>query len=270
MLDEMIEGTAACDADSEAGTIRRIRLDISYDGTDFCGWQLQASGRTVQGVLEDALLRLTGQQVRVIGSGRTDSGVHALGQVAHVDISGCTIPGERFARALNGMLRDDIRIQASSETDPRFHARHSAVSREYRYYLCDYPALTGLNTRFVYPVRRLPDCRVLQGYLRKIVGKHDFTTFSAAGDQSVSRTRDIHAASVFMEGRQMVIRIVGNAFLWRMVRSIVGTMLDLEAVGAPAEEMGRLLAGQDRGLAGATAPPRGLVLHHITYTDHEE
>lgn len=250
--------------------MRRIRLSISYDGTDFCGWQLQASGRTVQGDLEDALLRLTGQQVRVVGSGRTDSGVHALGQVAHIDLCGCTIPGERFARALNGMLKDDVRIQASEDTSCRFHARHSAVAREYRYHICDYSALTSLNTRFVYPVSRLPDLHALQGYLRSIVGRHDFTTFSAAGDQSTNKVRDIISASAYMAGRELVVRIVGNAFLWRMVRSIVGTMLDLESMGAPAEEMGRRLGGVDRSLAGATAPPRGLVLQHITYGSHEE
>jgi len=243
----------------------RIRLLLAYDGTRYCGWQRQPDQATVQETLEAAVAKLIGEEAPVIASGRTDSGVHARGQVCHFDAAQASVPPEKYSLALNRYLPRDIRILESGRADETFHARYSAVAREYRYYLLRGRIADPFAGRYVYSHSQIPPVTVLDRYAAMLVGTHDFTTFSAAGDPSESKTRRIYAASFFPEKGQIVFRIVGNAFLWRMVRSLVGTILELGQNGVSAEQLKELIAARDRSMAGPTAPPRGLFLHKVMY-----
>lgn len=243
----------------------RIKLLLAYDGTRYCGWQRQPDQATVQETVEAAVTKLIGEETPVIASGRTDSGVHARGQVCHFDVEQSSVPPEKYSLALNRYLPRDIRILESSRVDTAFHARYSAVAREYRYYLLRGRTADPFVGRYVYSHSQIPPVAVLDPYAAMLVGTHDFTTFSAAGDPSESKTRRIYAVSFFPEKGQIVFRIVGNAFLWRMVRSLMGTILELGQSGDPAERLKELLAARDRSMAGPTAPPRGLFLHKVMY-----
>jgi len=243
----------------------RIKLLLAYDGTRYCGWQIQPNQPTVQQSVELALRKVTGENIAVTASGRTDSGVHARGQVCHFDISSGSIPPEKFSLALNRFLPGDIRILESGETDMSFHARYSAISREYRYYLMCARISDPFAGPFVYAHSRIPPLPRLDEYASVLIGQHDFTTFSAAGDVSESKTRHVYAASFFPEKDRIVFRIVGNAFLWRMVRSITGTIMELGRLDAPAERLRDLIEARDRSMAGPTAPAKGLFLHKVVY-----
>lgn len=250
----------------EDRSLRRIRLNIGYDGTDFCGWQIQDHQRTVQQEIERALLRMHGHHVRVHGSGRTDSGVHASGQTAHFDTDIASIPADRFTPALNSSLPGDVRILNSALADPDFHARFSALERQYRYVIKPFHRMRPVDFRFSLGVAKLPALEVLNGYASCLVGIHDFTSFTAAGDVSESKIRRIDCSHWHMEPDGALVYVIrGNAFLWKMVRSIVGTMLSLERAGSPAGEMREVLESSDRTRAGATAAAAGLTLERIWY-----
>ncbi len=252
-------------ASDTSAEFRRIRLRLAYDGTRFCGWQVQKRDRTVQQVIEQALQKMHGRRVPVTGAGRTDSGVHAAGQAAHFDTDLLSVPPQRFAPALNSLLPSDVRILEAGEAGRDFDARRSAKAREYRYYTATGDQLLPFRSPYALALRTLPDIRRLNGYARAVTGEHDFSAFAAAGDQSASRVRYIYSASWYPEGPLLVFRIVGNAFLWRMVRSLVGTMLELEVRGEPEQAMDDILRGRERADAGATAPARGLFLHRVMY-----
>ncbi len=244
---------------------RRIRLLIGYDGTDFCGWQVQPVDRSVQGEIEKALAAVHGHPVRLHGSGRTDTGVHATGQTAHFDTDIASIPADKFVPALNSRLPGDVRIYRSEEVSPDFHARYSALRRAYRYVVRSYASMTPMDQRFCLSLPQLPGLAQLNGYAAYLVGVHDFTTFTTAKDASESRVREIYQASWNMNGAALEFTICGNAFLWRMVRSLVGTMLDAAREGFPPEYMRDILASADRGRAGTTAPAMGLRLERVEY-----
>lgn len=243
---------------------RNLRLTLSYDGTDFAGWERQSEGRTVQGTVEAALAELHGHPVEVAVAGRTDSGVHALGQVINFR-SDASIPDDRFPYALNSLLPRDVRVLRSIRVSDAFHARFDARARVYAYHFQTGEFESPIDRRFAWHLRREPRVERLNSLASVIVGTHDFTTFAAAGDTSQSRVRDIASAAFFFEGGRLVFRIVGNAFLYRMVRSLVGTMVDLEAAGAGASRMRELLDGRARELAGPTAPAHGLFLVKVVY-----
>jgi tRNA pseudouridine38-40 synthase len=259
---------------------RNIKLLIAYDGTDFCGWQRQdnrmmagcaVSGgeqkplRTVQGTIERALETMHGGPVTLTGSGRTDAGVHAAGQVAHFYTSIDSIEPLRFVPALNGLLPADVRILGAVETWPGFHARFDARMRTYRYcFICGRRALPH-ESRYNLQLWRYPDLQTLNAYGRLLVGERDCSIFAGAGDTSKSRSRYISRACFFTEGDRLIFEISANAFLWKMVRSIAGTFLHYEERGVPPEELGDIIAGGERGRAGPTVPPQGLFLWKIDY-----
>jgi len=245
--------------------IRRIKLTLAYDGTNFCGWQIQKEERTVQQVLQDALSKLHKHPVAVVGAGRTDSGVHAMGQTAHFDTSLTSIPAEKFIPALNSLLPGDVRIRRSVEAADTFHARFHAVEREYRYYISLWNENNPFTRPFTYTINAMPDIGLLNKYTQSIEGTHDFTTFSAAGDSSESKVRAIFSATFSLENGQLVFRITGSAFLWRMVRSLVGTMLELGQKDVSPEKMQEILDAKDRQYAGTTAPAKGLFLYRVRY-----
>jgi tRNA pseudouridine38-40 synthase len=244
---------------------RNVRLTLSYDGTDFGGWQRQGNARSVQGELEDALARMHGHPVPVLGAGRTDAGVHAMGQVAnfYTDIAG--IAPERFLPALNKLLPRDIRVLSASEADFDFHSRYDARLRRYRYFILCSPSADAVRLRYAHHLRRRPDLASLNAAAALALGETDFTAFSSAKDASTNRSRYVHESAFRWEGDLLVYQVAANAFLWRMVRSLVGSMLHYEARAAAAELMSTALASKDRSLAGPTAPARGLFLWNVEY-----
>lgn len=253
---------------ADGGILRNIRLDISYDGTNFAGWQKQSASsaaRTVQGELEAALFRLHKKSIPLVGSGRTDAGVHAAGQVAnfHTDIA--AMPAERFVPALNSLLPPDVRILRAQEVQPGFHARFDARERTYRYFLDCSVSVPAYELPYCWPLFRRPDVRRLNSMASVLHGEMDCSVFAAAGDKSFSKSRFFYRAGFFPEGRKLVFQISANAFLWKMVRSILGTILDLEKKGASREDFIRIVKSGRRSLAGQTAPAKGLFLWNIRY-----
>lgn len=249
---------------------RNIRLLLAYDGTDFCGWQRQDNGRTVQAELETALQAMHKHPVTVHAAGRTDSGVHASGQVVNFTSDVASIPEDKYTAALNSLLPRDVRVMGSLEAERDFHARFSASAREYRYYL--YPAIPAPPhlARYCWAVNRTPDLGVLNRYAAALIGEVDFATFTAAGDTSSSTRRYVEAASFFIQGPWVVFRIRANAFLMKMVRSLVGTIVGLEKTGAGRNAMVDRIEARDRLQAGETAPARGLFLHEVYYHERRD
>lgn len=241
-----------------------VMLTLAYDGTDFAGWQVQDRQRTVQGTLEAGLARMLGRPVRVRAAGRTDAGVHAVGQVANFSAP-ITVPAERWAIAVNSYLPPDVRVLAARPVAPEFDARRSALARAYHYQLLTGPVGLPHLRRYCYHVRRCLDLRYLNRAAAYLVGEHDFTVFAAARDPSRSKVRRVLSAAFFPRAPYVVFRIVATSFLWKMVRSIVGTLLELAAGGLPPADFGRLLARRMRTEAGQTAPARGLFLERVWY-----
>lgn len=248
---------------------RNIRVVLAYDGTDFCGWQSQSAGRTVQDTFERAIETLHGRHVGVHVAGRTDSGVHADGQVVNFE-SDATVPAERFVFALNQHLPPDLRARSSDAVGEEFDARFSARIRVYKYYIDSGRTYDPHRRRYSWTLPEWPDVRLLNQYAASIVGTHDFTTFAAAGDASATKIRDVHSASFYVEGANLVFKIAANAFLYRMVRSLVGTMIELERRKAAVGEISDRLGARDREAAGQTAPPWGLFLHRVLYDERNQ
>jgi tRNA pseudouridine38-40 synthase len=243
---------------------RNIRLLIAYDGTDFCGWQRQERERTVQGVIEQALEKMHGQPVNLTGCGRTDSGVHAVGQAANFYTNIDSIPADRFAPALNSLLPPDVRVLEACQEKAEFHARFSAVSRTYRYQFLCRPALPH-ESRYHLRLYRFPRLDVLNAYGRLLFGETDCSVFSASGDTSKSKHRYIYRAYFFAEGERLIFEVCANAFLQKMVRSITGTFLHYEEAQTPPERLREIIASKERSLAGPTLPAHGLFLWHVEY-----
>jgi tRNA pseudouridine38-40 synthase len=253
-------------ATKEGMARRNLKVVLAYDGTDFCGWQIQRRERTVQGVVEEALQRLHDRPVRVRAAGRTDSGVHAHGQVISFD-SDSTIPDERVAKAINSRLPRDVRAIHASPVSEDFHARYSARRRIYKYYILPAECSHPFSRRYCLTVKRKLDLQRLNGFASRIAGLHDFTTFAASGDTSESMIREVFSSAFYVEGDFIVFRIEGNAFLWRMVRSLVGTMLSLDADGKPPAALSEAISARDRQFAGETAPAKGLSLYEVVYDE---
>ncbi|MFA6506088.1 MAG: tRNA pseudouridine(38-40) synthase TruA [Treponemataceae bacterium] len=244
---------------------RTIRLLLSYDGTDFSGWQRQERNRSVQGEIEHALGILHKKPVQLFGSGRTDSGVHAAGQVAHFHSPIASIPAEKYVVALNALLPRDIRILESRTASGDFHSRFDAKSRTYRYFLiCGRPGLPH-ELRYAWQIWRRPQIDTLNSMAVALIGETDCSTFATPKDPSESRHRYISHARFQPEGDFLVFEIRANAFLWKMVRSIVGSLLYYEEKGFTPEDFDRAVAERNRLRAGPTAPPQGLFLWRIDY-----
>jgi tRNA pseudouridine38-40 synthase len=252
---------------------RAIKLIVSYDGTDFGGWQRQKNARSIQEELEEALEKMHGHPVPVTGAGRTDAGVHALGQVAGFFTDIRSIQAGKFVLALNKLLPGDIRVLGAEDAPEDFHARFDASLRRYRYFTAFGTARPASDRRFEWHRIARPSLRSLNAMAAVIVGEHDFSAFASAKDISRSRSRFVYESSFWAEGERIVYQVAANAFLWRMVRSLVGTMYFLEneikVQGLGAEEarnrMRDILESRDRKMAGPTAPPYGLYLWNVEY-----
>jgi tRNA pseudouridine38-40 synthase len=238
----------------------RLRLTLEYDGTGFHGWAAQPGLRTVEGELRRALAELYGSFDALAVAGRTDAGVHALGQVTSVDVDGGPPPA-RAAEALNAVLPDDVSILGAEEADPGFHARHSARSRAYRYRIFRRRTPSPFEARRSWWLPRPLDLDALHRGAALLVGTHDFRAFTPAETQHEVFTRDVLHAAWLERGEHLEFEIEADSFLRNMVRTLVGTMVDL----APAH-IAPLLEGADRSAAGRTAPPWGLYLERVTYS----
>lgn len=245
----------------------RYRITIEYDGTPFVGWQVQGAGRSVQGTLESAVEKLTGETAGLRAAGRTDAGVHALGQVAHFDLAKAWEP--RVLRdALNFHVRPEpIAVLDCAHVDDTFDARFSAVARHYVYRILTRRAPPVLDRRRVWWVSRPLDAALMAEGAAQLIGHHDFTTFRAAACQAKSPMKTLDRLDVAREGEEVVVRASARSFLHHQVRSMVGTLkLVGEEKWAPAD-VGRALAARDRAACGPVAPPDGLYFLRVDYPD---
>lgn len=252
---------------------RRIKLTVSYDGRSYHGWQAQDNAISVQSELERILSEVTKSDVSVFGSGRTDAGVHALGQVCHFDTESM-IPAERFMLILNTKLDKTIRVLSSEDAGPYFHARFSTMGREYWYLVKRFPDMLPFDDGRYLFLREFPGIDRLNDYASLIFGTHDFTTFASSRDQSLSKCRDIYLSrwdsfNDIYGCSVLRYRVAGNAFLYHQVRSMVGTMLEASARDESAESFKCRLDSKDRNNALRTASSSGLYLARITYDPEE-
>lgn len=244
--------------------MKRIKLTIAYDGTNYCGWQVQPNGITIEEVINKALRKLTGEEITVIGASRTDSGVHAMGNVAVFDTD-TTIPADRIAVALNQRLPEDIVIVKSEEVASDFHPRYCDCSKTYEYHI--------INTRIPNPTKRLTnyfvsyvlDIDKMRKAASYLVGEHDFVSFCNVRTDVENTVRCITELEILKCGDEITIRITGNGFLYNMVRIIVGTLIRVGRGFYEPEKVKEILEAKDRKAAGVTAPAHGLMLMEIEY-----
>lgn len=240
------------------------RLTLAYDGTDFFGWQRQPAVVTVQEVVESALESIVGEPVRIVGAGRTDRGVHARGQVAHLRLER-PVDERALVAGTNHFLPETVRVMAARESPAGFHARRCALSKEYRYYLSSASVVSPLGGRFVQPVRGELDLKSMRQATRFLVGSHDFDAFATAGGAPGPTRRTIYRADWLVDNGRLVFVIEGEGFLRGMVRALVGTLLDVGRGRRTPQDMAVLLEGRTRSEAGPSAPARGLVLEAVRY-----
>jgi tRNA pseudouridine38-40 synthase len=244
--------------------MKRIKLVVAYDGTNYHGWQVQDNGITIEEVLNRTISELVQEDIKVIGASRTDAGVHACGNVAVFDTES-RIPGDKFSFALNQRLPEDIRIQESCEVDADFHPRYADTVKTYEYNI--------LNRRFELPSKRLyaafcyypMDIERMNQAAAYLVGEHDFKSFCSAGAQVQTTVRTIYAVNVTKEDDMVHIRITGNGFLYNMVRIIAGTLMQVGTGLMEPEQVKEILEARDRSKAGPTAVAKGLTLVEIRY-----
>jgi len=255
--------------------MRNIRLVIAYDGTDYHGWQRQPGVATVQEILETRIAKIVGKPVQIYGSGRTDAGVHAAGQVANFQTA-CRIPCKSLRIALNNLLPPSVRVRRAQEVHGEFHARYDAHSKTYRYRILQSPVCPPFLWRFVHHYPYALNRPQMAKAARRFEGEHDFTSFAGAdhgtsggrnAEQEVSNVRRIFASRL-VERRDLsllVYEVSGSGFLHHMVRNIVGTLIEVGTGKLSPDDLVPILAARDRGRAGPTAPARGLCLVKVEY-----
>lgn len=242
----------------------RVKLVVAYEGTNYCGWQIQPNGITIEQVLNETLSSLLGEEITVTGASRTDAGVHSLGNVAVFETH-TKMPAEKISFALNQRLPEDIVVQESCQVPEDFHPRFSKSRKTYEYRI--------LNCRFRQPLERRTsyfyhyplDVSAMQKAAAYLVGEHDFTSFASVHAQTNTYVRTIYALDVVREGDMIRIRVQGSGFLYNMVRIIAGTLIQVGAGIKKPEDMESILAGKDRELAGPTAPAHGLTMIGLEY-----
>lgn len=245
--------------------MKRIKLTIAYDGTDYCGWQIQPNGITVEEVLNKKLKKLTGEDIHVIGASRTDSGVHALGNVAVFDTES-SIPAERMAYALNQRLPDDIVIVSSKEVPLDWHPRYQdEILKTYEYHIYNAPVQNPLKRRFSTFVSFPMDVGKMREGAAYLLGEHDFVSFCNVRTSVEDTVRTVKELMIEQEGPDITIRITGNGFLYHMVRIIAGTLIRVGRGFYEPAKVKEILEARERTQAGVTAPPEGLTLVCIEY-----
>jgi tRNA pseudouridine38-40 synthase len=246
----------------------KLKLTIAYDGTNYAGWQVQKTGRSVQQAVEEALGKLFRSQPRVHSSSRTDTGVHALGMVAHVELDAAEfrIPPRKMPLAINAHLPEDIRVTTVTRCRPEFHARFSAVGKQYRYFVWNHFAHNPLLRHQAWLVPRILDLAAMRSAAQHLVGKHDFASFAATREYKAKSTvRTLRRCEIQRRGPLLTFVIEGDGFLYRMCRGLVGTLVQIGLGKYPPEDIIRMLRSRDRAVAGMSAPAHGLVLWRVFY-----
>jgi len=245
--------------------MRNIRLLIEYDGINYQGWQVQPKGQTVQGVIEEKLARITGETIHVISSGRTDSGVHAFGQVANFKTKSQLDIGS-IQRALNSLLPSDIVIQGVDEAEEGFHARKESKSKVYEYRILNRELRSAFHHKYAWHVPQKLDLEKMKEATRLLIGEHDFSSFRSVGSATRTGVRTVIRAE-WKRSREGFIRfeIEANGFLKQMVRTIVGTLVEVGKGKISSQDFLKILESKDRKKAGATAPAYGLFLKEVKY-----
>jgi tRNA pseudouridine38-40 synthase len=246
----------------------KFKLTIAYDGTGYEGWQMQKTGTGVQEKVEMALAKLFSSKPGVHSSSRTDTGVHALGMVAHFEVPGSEfkIPVRKLALAINAWLPKDIRVLSASRAPKEFHARFDAAGKQYRYFVWNHPAMNPLLRHTAWHVTRPLNLKAMRVAARLFVGRHDFKSFAASRNYEMKSTvRRVARCEIKKSGMLITFVIEGDGFLYKMCRGIVGTLVQIGLGKFPADEIRRMLAKKDRRVAGMTAPAHGLVLWKVFY-----
>ena len=244
--------------------MRNIKLIIEYDGKDYNGWQKQPNKLNIQGEIEKAIQTITGEEVELIGSGRTDAGVHAFAQVANFKTNS-NFPIEKMAIAINSQLKTSIRVQKAEEVEENFHSRYHCHKKTYAYIIDNSDQGTAIYRNQTYHVPQPLNVEVMQEAANYLVGEHDFSSFKSSGTSSKSSVRTIYDAKILKEQERVVIMLTGNGFLYNMVRIISGTLVEIGKGEKKPEEMKKILEAKDRSLAGKTLPAKALFLMSVSY-----
>lgn len=244
--------------------MRNIKLTIEYDGTNYHGWQTQPNKVTIQETIESALTKMTKTETQIVGAGRTDSGVHAAGQVANFHTPS-QIPLIAFQKGLNSLLPRDIVILDVEEVPPDFHARFSAKRREYRYAILNRPYSSALLRNYVYFLPERVDAPRMDAVCRALVGKRDFSSFQKSNADRVNPVCEVFECRCWREGDRVYFKVVADSFLRGMVRAIIGTALMLQNREDPEGQLHRILEARDRSAAGPSVPAHGLCLVRVEY-----
>ena len=265
----LVSGHIPSPADYPPEGQRRFKLIVEYDGTAYCGWQRQINGPSVQQELEEALSRLTHERVSVVGSSRTDAGVHAMGLCAHFD-SATRIPAEKLAFALNTMLPADIRIRESSAAPEGFHARFASCGKVYTYTFFNARHANAMGRLYSAHVPVVMDAQRMHEEAQSLLGTHDFAAFAASGSVVKSTVRTIYRVKVERSGDYVTLTVLGNGFLYNMVRIIAGTLMEVGTGKREPGAIARAIETGDRLALGQTAPAQGLTLRQVLYLGDEE
>ena len=244
--------------------MKRIKLTVAYDGTDYCGWQIQPNGITVEKVLNRALSRLTGEDIAVTGASRTDAGVHAEGNVAVFDTAS-TIPPGRFSYAVNTLLPEDVVVVKSEEVAADWHPRYQESVKTYAYHILNREMPDPVRRKYVWHVNCPLDLEKMRTAAEYLTGEHDFKSFCSVHTGAKTTVRTIYSLNVERSGEIITIRVSGNGFLYNMVRIITGTLVEAGRGFRRPESVKELLDADERGKAGPTAPAQGLLLESIEY-----
>ncbi len=246
----------------------KFKLTIAYDGTNYSGWQVQKTGLGVQQLVEESLAKIFPSVKRIHSSSRTDTGVHALGLVAHVEISKAEfkMPVNKLALAINAHLPPDIRVMMAKRCAKNFHARFDARGKQYRYFVWNYPVMNPLLCHRAWHVRQKLNLAAMRSAANYFLGKHDFKSLAATRSYEMESTvRTLTRCEIKRSGPQLSFIIQGDGFLYKMCRGIVGTLVQVGQGKIAASEMEKILATKDRRVAGMTAPAHGLVLWKVFY-----
>lgn len=245
--------------------MRNIKLVIEYDGKDFNGWQKQPNKLNIQGTIEQAIEEITGEEVELNASGRTDAGVHAFGQVANFKTNS-NIPTEKIAIALNSNLKKSIRIISAEEVDERFHSRLTCKQKTYRYVINNSELSSAIYRNLETHIPQKLNVEKMKQAIKYFEGEHDFKAFKASGTSSKSSVRTIYKTEIIeMPNNRIYIELTGNGFLYNMVRIISGTLVEVGLEKIEPDDIQKIIDSQDRNLAGKTLPPNGLYLVNVEY-----
>ncbi len=257
------------DSAVEPGQIRNIAIVLEYDGSNYHGWQCQPNGITIQEVVEKAIEKILNRDVKIYAAGRTDSGVHAFGQVVNFHTASRIGTGE-LLKGLNSLLPDDIRVKSARSVDTDFHARYSAVSKSYLYVISNTRFHSPFQARYSWHIANYLDANLMNKGIKALLGTHDFSSFKKKNEPYGDHARTITRAWVRRKGAFIYVFVEATGFLRYMVRNIVGTLIEVGKGKISAADIEEILEARDRIKAGRTAPPYGLFLRRVTYRSEED